>query len=43
MRMRTAAIQTSHGFCANAGTAFDPVEYEGKKFSPGQANNVLIL
>jgi hypothetical protein len=26
-----------------AGTAFAPVEYQGKKFSPGQANNVLIL
>ena len=36
-------MQTLHVWCDTAGTAFDPVEYEGKKFSPGQANNVLIL
>jgi malic enzyme len=38
------AYEFSKGKCIfAAGSPFDPVEYDGKKFVPGQANNVLIF
>lgn len=38
------AYKWSKGNCIFAsGTAFAPVDYEGKTFKPGQANNVLIF
>lgn len=37
-------ISIEHTFCfCSTGTAFDPVDYEGRHFEPGQANNVLIF
>ena len=38
------AYSFSKGKCVfAAGSPFDPVEYDGKKLYPGQANNVLCF